>query len=98
MLESARCRAKKRGLDFNLTIEDVVIPAVCPILGIEIKRKDGRGGREFSPSLDRIIPSLGYIKGNTAVISYRANRIKNDGTAEEHEKIAAWIRAHAATI
>lgn len=34
----------------------------------------------------------GYVPGNVVVMSYRANRLKNDGTAEEHEIIAAWMR------
>jgi hypothetical protein len=41
--------------------------------------------------LDRIIPEEGYVAGNVNVVSYRANRIKNDGTAEEHLKIADWM-------
>lgn len=34
----------------------------------------------------------GYVKGNITVISNKANRIKNNGTAEEHEAIAKWLR------
>ena len=33
-----------------------------------------------SPSLDRIKPHIGYIRGNVRVISYQANRIKCDCT------------------
>lgn len=40
-----------------------------------------------SPSLDKIIPSLGYAKGNIWVISYRANTIKNNCTFEEIQKL-----------
>lgn len=43
-------------------------------------------------SLDRIDPRKGYVKGNVWIISYRANLIKNDGTAEEHEMIAKAMR------
>lgn len=32
------------------------------------------------------------VKGNVVVMSYEANRLKNDGTAEEHETIAKWMR------
>jgi hypothetical protein len=45
-----------------------------------------------SPSLDRINPEKGYVRGNIAIISYRANRMKADGTADEHRLIAEWIR------
>ena len=40
-----------------------------------------------SPSLDRIVPELGYVKGNIRVISNRANHLKSDATLEEHRKI-----------
>ena len=40
-----------------------------------------------SPSLDRIIPSLGYVKGNIRVISFRANTLKNNATLSELELI-----------
>jgi hypothetical protein len=46
-----------------------------------------------SPSLDRIDPKKGYVKGNVAVISYKANRIKQDATPEELEAVASWLRS-----
>lgn len=49
-------------------------------------------GLDTQPTIDRIIPALGYVPGNIVVISHRANRMKSDGTAEEHERIAAWLR------
>ena len=98
MLAAAKARAKKASVPFAITVEDIGdIPTHCPVLGIKLQTSVGNSG-DASPSLDRIEPSLGYIKGNIAVISKRANTIKNNGTAEEHEKIAAWLRAHAATI
>jgi hypothetical protein len=95
-----RNRAKEQGTPFNLTLEDIVIPSHCPYLGIPLVRPEERGpgwwdnkaNRDVAPSLDRIEPSKGYTKGNVEVISYRANRIKSDGTAEEHERIAARMR------
>jgi hypothetical protein len=48
---------------------------------------------ENSVTFDRIDPSKDYISGNVVIISWRANRIKNDGTAEEHQKIADFIKA-----
>jgi hypothetical protein len=69
-----------------------VVPDKCPILGIELFISEkGVGRTDNSPSLDRIIPSLGYVKGNIAVISQRANRIKNDATLEEITKLKAWL-------
>lgn len=77
---------------FNLTWADLEWPIVCPVLGIPIDYFSEAGRRdEASCSFDRIDNTLGYVKGNVRVISWRANRIKNDGTAEEHRKIAEYI-------
>lgn len=65
----------------------------CPVLGIKMQpNKGAKGNRDTSPSVDRIRPELGYIKGNIKVISYRANKLRNDATAEELEAVVAYIR------
>jgi len=90
----AKKRAEKLSLPFNITMADIEIPNVCPLLGIQINKIPSKlNNRDNSPSLDRIIPSLGYVSGNIMVISYRANRIKNDASLEELERIAASLRA-----
>lgn len=43
-----------------------------------------------SPTLDKFIPSKGYVKGYVQVISWRANNLKSDGSPEEWIKIAKW--------
>jgi hypothetical protein len=92
MWSAARKRAREQGLPFSITHEDIRIPERCPILGIELSTNEGWAGND-SPSLDKIIPELGYAPGNIAVISWRANRLKGDGTLEEIEAVAAWMRA-----
>lgn len=89
MRMQAKTRAKKLGLPFNLEHTDIVIPQVCPILGIPIFRQKGKRTIN-SPSLDRIIPEYGYTKGNIQVISDKANRIKNDASIEELILIGIW--------
>jgi hypothetical protein len=89
----ARKRAKKFGLECTITPEDVVIPEFCPILGMKLERGKIDKNRDNTPSLDRIAPEVGYIPSNVAVMSFRANRIKNNGTAEEHRLIADWMDA-----
>lgn len=80
--------------EFTVDFGDIVFPTHCPILGIELDYfADGR--EEHSPSFDRVDPSKGYVNGNVVVVSWRANRIKNDGSAEEHEKIAKFMRRFA---
>lgn len=70
----ARQRAARRGLPFNLRVCDVVVPPNCPALGVPLVVGETRS--PYSPSLDRIRPALGYIRGNTRVISDKANRLK----------------------
>ena len=89
LVYSAKSRAKKHGIPFDLTIEDVKIPTVCPILGIPIFW--GSKITDNSPSLDRIIPDLGYIKGNVCVISYKANRYKSNMTRDMFQKFLDYI-------
>jgi len=92
ILSRCKARAKIRNIEFTITIDDIVIPKYCPILGLELKPNRGSGGRLNSPSLDRIDCSKGYIKGNIQVISNRANTIKSDATYADILKFAEWIK------
>ena len=87
----ARTRAKEQGVPFDITVDDIVIPEACPVLGMPLEKGNG-GWAEGSPTLDKIIPELGYVPGNVAVISWRANRLKCDGTLEEMEVLVEWMR------
>jgi len=97
LLNGARARAKRYNILFSLTKEDIVIPERCPIFDTLLRSKEEicaetkKGAQDNSLSLDRIDPTKGYTKGNVAVISYRANVIKNNGSAEEHRRIAEWM-------
>ena len=94
ILYRVKSRAKKAGIPFNIGISDIVIPDVCPILGIKlVLTNQGKGYHTNSPSLDRINPTLGYIKGNVRVISARANLLKNDATSHEIHLILADLEA-----
>jgi hypothetical protein len=95
LLSRARRRAKEDNLAFDIDLDYVMsLPSdTCQIFGLELTWCAGSKIRtEDSPSLDKINPALGYVKGNVAWVSWRANRIKNDGDALEHEQIAQWIR------
>ena len=85
-----RKRQNRGKWEFTITMDDVIWNDVCPILGIKIDWFATKRS-ENSPSLDRIDPSKGYIPGNVQLISWRANRIKNDGTAQEHRQIADYM-------
>lgn len=89
-LINVRSRAKKKGLPFDLTLDDIVIPAVCPVLGIPLIERSGKFS-DNSPSIDRTIPEKGYVKGNIAIMSYRANRIKCHASLAELKAIVAYM-------
>jgi hypothetical protein len=46
-----------------------------------------------SPSLDKIIPSRGYVKGNVMVVSSKANLMKSDASVTELRDFSRWVRA-----
>ena len=83
LLNKAKQRSNKRGIPFLLEEKDIPdFPDTCPVLGIPVFRSEGRA-TDNSPSMDRIVPSKGYVRGNVRIISERANRLKNNATAEE---------------
>lgn len=92
MVQCAKVRANKAGVPFSITDEDFDIPEFCPVLGVKLE-SGTKKYHEASPSLDRIIPSKGYVPGNVVVMSFRANRIKGDATPEELRTIINWMDA-----
>jgi hypothetical protein len=80
---SAKQRAKDKGLEFNLEVDDIIIPRFCPILGVRITRYIGMGKVDSNPSIDRINNDFGYVKGNVMIISEKANRMKNNASIDE---------------
>jgi hypothetical protein len=93
ILSRLKYRAANAGIPFNLTKEDIQIPTHCPILGLELNWNQGKGYHPDSPSVDKIRPELGYVKGNVRVISARANLLKNDATVEELIKVLEDLHA-----
>lgn len=79
----AKSRAKKNGIVFSLEISDIVVPLVCPYFGRPFDLNATKKNQKFAPSLDRIDPTKGYIKGNVQVISRLANSMKWDATRDE---------------
>ena len=92
LVNHARIRAKKLNLAFNLTADDIVIPEFCPVLGMRLEwtRKQRAAANRSSPSIDRIVPQLGYVRGNIKIISNRANHLKNNATPDELIRVANY--------
>jgi hypothetical protein len=97
MVKSARGRAKEHGVPFDIKAKDIraCFPkdGCCPITRQPFERGEGKCGPQ-SMSLDRIIPELGYVPGNIAVISHLANTIKQNCTDPEvFRRIASYLEA-----
>ena len=92
MLSNSKIRAKAKKLPHNITSDDIreVWPKdnICPVLKkpFEMGFKSGKT-KSMAPSLDKIIPSKGYTKGNIVVISDIVNRLKSDASLEDLKKI-----------
>ena len=89
----AKARAARKGLPFDLDKEYVrsLCTDKCPVLNTPFVWY-GEKLRPDSPSLDRINPAAGYVRGNVAVISQRANAIKSNASFSEIQAVADWLR------
>ena len=99
LIRHAKSRARKNNLPFDLTVEwlEGVIVTHCPITlqpidWLKEQVVDGKVGPN-SPSIDKVIPALGYVQSNCAIISHRANFIKNSGTVDEHRRVVQYMAA-----
>lgn len=100
-LINIRSKSKKLKIPFNLTLEYLIsiAPNTCPVLGIELAWSERTMGKSkaSSPSLDKIIPSLGYVVGNVQWLSKKANGMKQDASFQELEKFAKWVLKQSIT-
>lgn len=87
ILRHAKGRALIKGIEFDLTEDDIILPTHCPILGVPLSKD----GRRYGFSLDKIDPKGGYVKDNVWVISQLANAMKWDSNPEERLAFAKWV-------
>lgn len=91
LLRKLGSRCRKSGLELGLTLEDIVVPSHCPVLGIPLIKTIGKGTRtDNTPSIDRVDNSRGYVQDNIVIISWRANRLKSDATVDELRRISKY--------
>ena len=79
----AKENSKSRKFEFNIDVEDIVIPEKCPYLNITLATSLEDCQKPNYYSIDRIDSKKGYIKGNVQVISKLANTMKNNATIEQ---------------
>jgi len=95
LYSSAKSRAKKYGIKFTITIDDIkdIIPVynICCLLEIKMIINEGKV-KYNSFTLDRIDHSKGYVKGNIQVISHKANNSKNNSTISEYDTIVTHYK------
>jgi hypothetical protein len=92
ILQRLKQSAKKRNIYFDLTLTDInnlSFPITCPVLGIQLRWNRGEP-RDNSYSFDRIDSSLGYTIDNIEIISFKANRSKNNLNEEEMKKFCIY--------
>ena len=64
------------------------------MLGIPLLRNEGGSAQwDNSPSLDRLVPGLGYVPGNVIVVSSRANVIRNNASIDELRKVLQFYES-----
>ncbi|MGZ8924551.1 MAG: hypothetical protein ACXW2E_01580 [Nitrososphaeraceae archaeon] len=90
-----KASAKKRGIPFTLTISDLnnlSFPITCPILNIPLAYNRITAA-DNSYSIDRKDSTKGYSIDNIIVTSLRANKIKNNASKVELEKISEFYNS-----
>lgn len=92
----AKSRAMLNDIEFGITSDYVksITPDACPVFGTPfVFTGNGKIGPR-SATLDRLVPSKGYVEGNVVVISHKANMIKSASTSDDIRKVADWLSGY----
>lgn len=82
IFSSTKSRALKTGIPFDLDLSDIQIPEFCPYLGLRLSGLGGGRRTDNTPSIDKIDPEKGYVKGNIRIISNLANTMKQNASLD----------------
>lgn len=89
-----RKRAGNSNLEFALSYDYLIsiFPEdfICPVLGIKMSWNND-DPYNLSPSVDKFFPEQGYVEGNVAWISNKANRLKSDVSFKEIDLLHRWM-------
>ena len=99
ILSNAKIRSKEKNIFFDIDTEYLksIFPKdnMCPVLNIPFQMgylNENKKNRDQSPSLDRIIPEKGYIKGNLVFVCDVVNRVKSNSSMEILEKVLNFYK------
>jgi len=97
LLYNAKLRAATLGVPFSISMEDLGDISQCAATGLPFDISLGiHEGNMFGPSIDRIVPSVGYVPGNVRVVIHAYNTAKGAGTDEGVLRMAkALLARHA---
>ena len=92
-LSSAKQRSIKQNVSFDLTLDylESITTDECPVFKTPFVWGQSNGKHPYRPSLDKVVPELGYVRGNVVFISLKANTIKQDITEKELYAVADWL-------
>lgn len=101
LLFDAKRRAEKKNVPYSIDnvertrIENVISAGFCEVTGLPFANLEGTAN-PWSPSIDRIVPELGYINGNVRVVVWALNMAKSGWGDDVLLKLArAIVDAHA---
>ncbi|MBA3678508.1 MAG: hypothetical protein H0W74_14090 [Sphingosinicella sp.] len=89
LVYDARRRARARGIPFDIThgeVQEIISSWTCTYCGTLVGTFAG-GLRPQSATLDRLVPELGYVKGNVCLACHACNSAKGEHTLQS---LRAW--------
>jgi len=95
ILDAARTRGKRYGVPCTLTLADVrelLAPMRCSATGLPLAHATGKASA-LSPSLDRIVPALGYVPGNVRLVCHRFNMLRGADPVSQDYRHALRVLA-----
>lgn len=97
IMAARKCRAKQSNIPFDVSLQYLIsiFTEKCPVFEMQLSWTKSTGfntTKDNFPSLDRIIPELGYVEGNVRWISYLANKMKQNANSKQLHKFADWIK------
>ncbi len=88
-----RQRSRQNGIEFDITIEDLLAIKVdvCPALGLTLNYSNTGKRLPETATVDRVDCSKGYTKSNIMILSWRANNLKRDASPDELKRLSDFL-------